>query len=140
MTRSRPAADGRSQVVPYGPRTPITRPGGASHSARVTAPTARIVCTSVPSRLAGSPLTEMATSPIPGTASMVNWPGWNGGSGSAAGSSLSATRYCVSGVAPAPPGAHGSIGSAAPAGAPARAASVLVIGAPVQVEQPGPGG
>ena len=84
--------------MPNGPRTPTTRPGGASHRARVTAPTARTVCTSRPSPAAGSPLTEIATSPMPGTASIVNWPGWNGGSGGPAGSRASVTLSRVSAV------------------------------------------
>ena len=45
---------------------------------------------------AGSPLTEIATSPTPGTASMVNWPGSNGGSGAPAGSRISVTLSRVS--------------------------------------------
>ena len=85
-------------MVPNGPRAPSTVPTGASCSALLTLPTARIVCTSAPSRAAGSPLTEMATSPMAGTASMVNWPGWNGGSGSPAGSSRSVTESRVSAV------------------------------------------
>ena len=82
--------------MPKGPRTPTRVPGGAPHRARVTAPTARIVCTSRPSPAVGSPLTEIATSPMPGTASMVNWPGWNGGSGGPTGSRVSVTLSCVS--------------------------------------------
>jgi hypothetical protein len=61
-------------------------------------PTARTVCTSAPSRDAGPPLTEMAASPMAGTASMANWPGRNGGSGSRAGSSRSVTESRVSTV------------------------------------------
>ena len=56
--RPRPAAT----RVPNGPRTPTSCPGASLHSAEVTAPTARTVCTSGPGRVR-SPLTEIGTSP-----------------------------------------------------------------------------
>ena len=55
------------QAVPKGPRTPDPVALAASFcSARVVAPTARIVCTSS-SGCAGSPLIEIGTSPTPKT-------------------------------------------------------------------------
>ena len=75
MTRSRPAASARPQLVPNGPRMPITVPGCASCSARLTAPTERIVWVMVPSATVGSPLTEIAISPIPNAYIIMNSPG-----------------------------------------------------------------
>ena len=88
ISMSRPSARWGSQPVPNGPRTPIMSPGAAAHSARVTAPTARIVCTSSPP---DEPLTETGTSPTPKVYSMVNWPGRGGSIGSATGRSSSVT-------------------------------------------------
>ena len=85
-----------SQLVPNGPRTPSMVPGPASCSAVLTAPTARMVCTSVPSAAAGSPLTEIAISPMPGAASIMNWPARNGGSARPAGVSTSVAESRVS--------------------------------------------
>ena len=96
ITRSRPAADGRSQVVPNGPRTPRMVPGLAPCRARLTAPTARIVCSRLASPGCGTPLAEIATSPIRGAASIENWPGCAGGSRSPTGSSRRVTESCVS--------------------------------------------
>ena len=59
------------QLVPYGPRTPIRCPGCTEHSACVTAPTSRMVCSTGPAA-DGSPLIEIGTSPMPGTRSMLN--------------------------------------------------------------------
>ena len=43
MIKSRPTASASPQLVPNGPRTPITVPTCASCNARLTAPTARMV-------------------------------------------------------------------------------------------------
>ncbi len=64
ITRSPPRAWSSGHVVPNGPRTPITSPGSAAHSARVTGPTARIVWTSSPPG-SGAALVEIGTSPTP---------------------------------------------------------------------------
>jgi hypothetical protein len=70
-----PSAAGRSQAVPYGPWTPTTSPGRLPHSAAVTAPTARMVCTYPAGR--ARPLIDTGTSPTPGAYSMANCPGRN---------------------------------------------------------------
>jgi hypothetical protein len=69
-------------------------PGAASHRARVTAPTARIVCASTWSREstpASTPLAETGTSPTPNAYSMVNWPGKGAWIGWSTGRSSSVT-------------------------------------------------
>jgi hypothetical protein len=74
-SRSRPSARLTCQSVPNGPRTPTMSPGAASHRARVTAPTLRIVCASTWSRKStptSMPLTDTGTSPMPNVYSMVN--------------------------------------------------------------------
>ena len=58
------SAASSGQRFPNGPRAPSTAPGSSAQSAFVTAPTARIVCTSR-SGCAGSPLDEIGTSPTP---------------------------------------------------------------------------
>ena len=63
-TRSRPSAASTGQGVPNGPRTPTVSPGRTSRSARVTAPTPRMVWTSRRGR-AGSPLIEIGDLPDP---------------------------------------------------------------------------
>ena len=65
ISMSRPSAPLTRQSVPNGPRTPIMSPGVAAHRARVTAPTARIVCTSTWPGASPMPLTETGTSPTP---------------------------------------------------------------------------
>ena len=77
--------------MPNGPRTPIMSPGVAAHRARVTAPTARIVCTSTWPGASPMPLTETGTSPTPHAYSMVNWPGRGTWIGSSTGRSSSVT-------------------------------------------------
>jgi hypothetical protein len=64
MTTSAPTASCSGQPRPNGPRTPTIVPGRASTRARVTAPTARMVCTSRPPGLSESD-TDTGTSPIP---------------------------------------------------------------------------
>src|SRR5215475_9301943 len=93
ITTSPPSAACTGQLVPYGPRTPIWCPVCAEHSACVTAPTSRMVCSTGPAAV-GSPLIEIGTSPMPGIRSMLNWPGWKpNGSG---GWSSSVTVSCDS--------------------------------------------
>src|SRR5579875_2688126 len=95
-TTSLPSARSTGQLVPYGPRTPIWSPGRAAHSAWLTAPTSRIVCSTGPGD-DGSPLIEIGTSPMPGARSMLNWPGRKpNGPG---GSSSSVTTSCDSRLA-----------------------------------------
>ena len=65
-TTSRPSAASTGQLLPNGPRTPIAAPSVSPRMALVTAPTSRVVCTSVSGR-SGSPLIEMGTSPTPNT-------------------------------------------------------------------------
>jgi soluble lytic murein transglycosylase-like protein len=96
---SRPAADATSQLVPNGPRTPIRLPGDAACRARVTAPTARSVCSSRlarPPPLSPRPLTEMGTSPMPNAVSMANCPGAKAGTGWAGPVSSKVTVSAVS--------------------------------------------
>ena len=97
MTRSRPAASAKPQLVPNGPRIPITVPGCASCSARLTAPTERIVWVMVSIADGGTPLTEIAISPIPNAYIIMNSPGSGAGSGSPAGSrqSVAESRFSV---------------------------------------------
>jgi hypothetical protein len=75
----------------------MTVPGCASCSARLTAPTVRIVCVTVPSVVVGSPLTDIATSPIPNAYSIMNSPGCGVGNGSPTGSrhSVAESRFSV---------------------------------------------
>src|SRR6266542_866613 len=134
MTRSWPTAVERPQVVPNGPRTPTTSPGAASCSARLTAPTSRIVWLSAPSPSDGSPLIEIAISPTPRAYSMVNWPGRKAGIGASTGSRRSVAESCVSSRREATRYGTGTIGSRSSNGS-----HSTVTGAPVQVEQPRPG-
>src|SRR5579875_3659701 len=98
-TTSLPSARSTGQLVPYGPRTPIWSPGRAAHSAWLTAPTSRIVCSTGPGD-DGSPLIEIGTSPTPGARSMLNWPGRKpNGPG---GCSASVTTSCDSRLAAVP--------------------------------------
>ena len=60
-----------------------------AQSAFVTAPTARIVWTSVVPFRSRSPLVEIGTSPTPNAYSIVNWPGAIGSIASSTGSSSS---------------------------------------------------
>ncbi len=64
ITRSRPFASASGQVVPYGPRTPITESAVDPMSAWETGPTSRIVCTRTPLS-SGAALVEIGTSPTP---------------------------------------------------------------------------
>ena len=101
------APGGRRQVPGRAerPADAEDRPGRASCRARLTAPTARIVCSRPASPAGGTPLAEIATSPIRGAASIENWPGCAAGSRSPTGSSRRVTESC--GLRPA---AHDPVG------------------------------
>jgi hypothetical protein len=73
-TTSAPVDLAIGQLVPNGPRRPSTAPCSLAQIACVTAPTARTVRTTGPSR-SGGPLTESGTSPTPKTYAIMNWPG-----------------------------------------------------------------
>ena len=98
MIRSCPAASANPQLVPNGPRMPITVPGCASCNARLTAPTEWIVWVIVSSVTVGTPLTEIAISPIPNAYIIMNSPGRGAGSGSPIGSSCSVEECRFSAV------------------------------------------
>ncbi len=89
-TTSPSVASSIPQAVPKGPRTPSTSPGRAAHSARVTAPTARMVWRWRPDG-SGVSAREMGTSPTPGAHSMQNWPGRIGPRGASTGTSSMVT-------------------------------------------------
>ena len=132
---------------PNGPRTPTRSPISARHRAWVTGPTSRTVCRSGPSP-AGALLTEMAASPTPKAVSMLNCPGRNalgspetGARKSVVTSPVSARRSTTrwrTGVIVAGPGA-GEIGGWLLTWSSDACTSAATV-APVQVEQPDPGG
>src|SRR5690606_581546 len=123
MTRSRPAHADRPQSVPNGPRSPIVEPGPAWHNARLTAPTSRMVWVNVPSVSVGSPLTEIAISPIPDAYSIMNCPGRAAGSRSVTGSSTRVTESRFSATRDRTRWDTGAIASATGAGSGAGAAA-----------------
>ncbi len=73
-TMSTPSQRCTGQPAPKGPRTPTQSPGRSRARASVTLPTRRTVWISRPPS-AGSPLMEMADSPMPNGESMLNCPG-----------------------------------------------------------------
>ena len=89
------AAGGRREV-PAGAERPAHAdhgcPAGRRAGPRLTAPTARIVCASLPSAPAGSPLTEIATSPMPRRGEHHELARLERRQGAASGSSRSVTR------------------------------------------------
>ena len=95
ITTSPPSAARTGQLVPYGPRTPTALPRPRVHSAWVTAPTSRMVCSTGPGR-GGSPLIEIGTSPMPGAPQHVELAGLEA-ERLAGGSSSSVTVSCDSG-------------------------------------------
>ncbi len=70
------------QPEPNGPRIPKTSPIPRLSITVVTRPTIRIVCSR--SSSSGSEEIEIATSPTPGTYTMLNWPGMKSKRGRAA--------------------------------------------------------